>query len=56
MPLRFPIPRIDDLLDALGEATILSKIDLKSGYHHIRIRVEDVYKVAFCTHFGHYEY
>ena len=50
------MPRIDDLLDALERATVFSKIDLKSGYHQIRVRDEDVYKIAFHTRFGQYEY
>lgn len=53
---RFPIPRIDDVLDQLNGASIFSRIDLKSGYHQIRIQSQDVYMTAFCTTFGLYEY
>ncbi|MCO5606672.1 hypothetical protein L7F22_060861 [Adiantum nelumboides] len=53
---RFPIPRSDDIQDKLEGATMFSRIDLKSGYRQIRIRSEDVHKVAFRTTFGLYEF
>ena len=53
---RFPVPRIEDLFDRLQGSTFFSRIDLKSGYHQIRVVNEDIHKTAFCTTFGLYEY
>lgn len=51
-----PIPRPDEMFDRLGEATVFSKLDLKTGFHQIRMRPEDIEKTAFNTKYGQFEY
>src|SRR3954469_7661080 len=51
-----PLPRINDLYDQLAGSACFSKMDLRLGYHHIRVRKEDIPKTAFITRYGSYEY
>jgi hypothetical protein len=53
---KYPLPRIDILFDQLVSAKVFSKVNLRSGYHQIKIRLEDVCKTTFSTMYGLYEY
>ena len=53
---KYPLPHIDILFDQLARAKIFSKIDLRSGYHQIKIRLEDIPKTTFSTRYGLYKY
>jgi hypothetical protein len=48
---KYPLPQINDLIDQLWQAKFFSKIDLRSGYHQMKIRLEDIYKTAFVTRY-----
>nr|GEW69762.1 putative reverse transcriptase domain-containing protein [Tanacetum cinerariifolium] len=52
----YPLPRITDLFDQLQGSSVYSKIDLRSGYHQLRVQEEDILKTAFKTRYGHYEF
>ena len=53
---RYPLPRIDDLFDQLRGARVYSKIDLRTGYHQLRVREMDIPKTTFRTRYGHFEF
>ncbi|GJT29602.1 retrovirus-related pol polyprotein from transposon 17.6 [Tanacetum coccineum] len=53
---RYPLPMIDDLFDQLQGSSVYSKIDLRLGYHQLRVRDEDIPKTTFRTRYGHYEF
>ncbi|XP_071739409.1 uncharacterized protein [Rutidosis leptorrhynchoides] len=53
---RYPLPRIDDIFDQLQGSSVYSKIDLRSGYHQLRVKEDDVPKTSFRTRYGHFEF
>ena len=56
MKNKYPFPRIDDLFDQMRGAKVFSKIDLRSGYHQVRIKDEDIHKTTLRERYGHYEF
>ncbi|KAF5442916.1 hypothetical protein F2P56_035524 [Juglans regia] len=53
---KYPLPRIDNLLDQLQRASVFTKFDLRLRYHQLKIRDQDVPKIAFWTRYGHFEF
>ena len=53
---KYPLPRIDDLFDQLQGSQVFSKIDLRSGYHQLKVKAEDVEKTTFRRRYGHFEF
>ena len=53
---KYPLPRIDDLFNQLKGVAVFSKIELRSKYHQVRIKEEVIYKIAFRTKYGHYDF
>ena len=56
MKNKYYFPRIDDLFDQMRGENVFSKIELRSGYHQVRIKDEDIHKTTFKTRYGHYDF